>query len=466
MKKLKQSTLQLFLLTVMGLLFITGTIAQTSNINTDTAQRLDEYVAALNKLGPFSGSVLLAKNGQVVASKGFGLANQEYDVPNTPQTKFRIGSITKQFTAIAVMILQERGKLNVQDPICKYLADCPESWQSITLHQLLTHTSGIPNFVTLPEYKEIAMQPSAPDEIIQKFKNKPLDFKPGEKFNYSNSGYIVLGRIIEKASGEKYKDFLRKNIFEPLKMNNTGYDHYQAVLKNRAEGYVWRNGFSRDRYIDMSVPYAAGGLYSTVEDLFLWDQALYTDKLISKKSLAAIFTPVKENYGYGWLMGSLFNHQNESHSGSIEGFKSIIARYPNEKASVIILSNIGNVNLSGMTRDFAAMVFGEKYELPKAPLPPKERVVAAIKIDSKILDIYVGQYEFPMFVLNVTKEGDRLMAQPSSGGPKAELIPESETKFFIREEEGSQFVFASDGSKVTHIEATLRGQQFKGKKIK
>jgi hypothetical protein len=238
------------------------------------------------------------------------------------------------------------------------------------------------------------------------------------------------------------------------------------VLKNRAEGYVWRNGFSRDRYIDMSVPYAAGGLYSTVEDLFLWDQSLYTDKLISKKSLVAIFTPVKENYGYGWLMGSLFNHQNESHSGSIEGFKSIIARYPNEKASVIILSNIGNVNLSGMTRDFAAMVFGEKYELPKAPLPPKERVVAAIKIDSKILGIYVGQYEFPMFVLNVTKEGDRLMAQPSSGGPKAELIPESETKFFIREEEGSQFVFASDGSKVTHIEATLRGQQFKGKKIK
>jgi hypothetical protein len=312
------------------------------------------------------------------------------------------------------------------------------------------------------------MFPATPDELIQKFKNKPLDFQPGEKFNYSNSGYIVLGRIIEKASGEAYEDFLRKNIFEPLKMINTGYDRNQTILKNRAEGYVWRNRFVRDRYIDMSIPFAAGGLYSTIEDLFLWDQALYTNKLVSRKSLDTIFTPVKENYGYGWLMGSQFNRKNESHSGSIEGFKTAISRYPDEKASIIILSNIGNVNLSGMMRDFAAMLFGEKYELPKAPPPPKERpATAAIKIDSKVSDSYVGQYEFPMFVLNVTKEADRLMAQPSSGGPKAELIPESETKFFIREEQGSQFVFVKDeNGAVTRIDAVLRGQQYKVKKIK
>lgn len=466
MKTLKQSIRHFSILTLLLLSSITNAFAQSAAVNSDVARRVDEYVLALNKLGSFNGSILIAKNGQVIVSKGFGMANLEYDAPDTPQTKFRIASITKQFTAVAVMMLQERGKLNVQDSVCKFLAECPESWRNITLHHLLTHTSGIPDLVVLPEYRQFKMSSLNPEEIIGKFRNKPLDFQPGEKFNYSNSGYILLGYVIEKASGDRYEDFLRKNVFEPLKMTNTGYDHNKTVLKNRAEGYVWQGAFLHDQYIDMSIPFAAGGLYSTVEDLFLWDRALYTNSPVSKKSLDIIFTPSKNDYGYGWVIGTDSNRRVASHSGSIEGFKSVIARYPDEQVSVIVLSNIGNIKLGGMARDFAAMVFGEKYELPKAASPPASEPVAA-KVDPKIYDAYVGQYELPMFVLTITKEGDRLMAQPNSGGGmKAELIPESETKFFVKGE-GLQITFVKDAAGVvTHIDLLLGGQQSKGKKIK
>ncbi len=468
MKNLKQLMQGFLILITVILLSLTSGFAQSSGSDADIIRKLDEYIAALNKLGSFNGSILIAKNNQVIVRKGFGMANLEYNVLNTPDTKFRIASITKQFTAMAVMMLQERGKLNVRDSVCKYLTACPESWQGMTLHNLLTHSSGIPDIVTFPDYQQFKMLPSTPEESIQKFKNKPLDFPPGEKFNYSNSGYILLGHIIEKVSGDKYEDFLRKNIFEPLKMTNTGYDHYEKVLNNRAEGYVLRrSGFVRGQYIDMSIPFAAGGLYSTIEDLFLWDRSLYTNDLVSKKSLDAIFTPEKGEYGYGWVIGRQFNRRIATHSGSIEGFKSVIARYPAEQVSIVVLSNIGNIMISSMAGDLAAMVFGEKYELPKVASlvtsPVNER--AAVKVDPKIYDAYTGQYELPMFVFTVTKEGDRLIGQTNSA-MKAELIPKSETVFFIKEQQDLQITFVRDekGS-VTHIDVKVGGQQFKGKKI-
>ncbi len=229
-------------------------------------------------------------------------------MPNTPQTVFRLGSITKQFTPMAVIMLQERNKLNVQDPICKYLENCPAAWQPVTIRHLLTHTSGIPNFTDFPDFAKIKALPVTHASLIERFKDKPLEFAPGEKFNYSNSGDYLLGVITERASGKSYADFLRENIFATLVMKQTGYDDNKSIIKNRAAGYARQGGsIVNASYTDMSVPFASGALYTTTEDLLRCEQSFYTEKLVKRKSLDEMFTPFKEGYGYGWSIGKMFD---------------------------------------------------------------------------------------------------------------------------------------------------------------
>ena len=329
--------------------------------HTDLAPRADEYLSAETRAGRFSGAALIARDGKVLFSRGYGFANAEHEVPNTPQTKFRLGSVTKQFTAMAIMILQERGKLSTQDPVAKYVPDCPDAWRDITLHHVLTYTAGIPNLTTFPDYRQTMMLPSSIASTVARFKNRPLEFKPGERFQYSNSGYILLGYIIELVSGGSYEDFLRRNIFEPLKMADSGYDHYEPVLKHRAAGYARPVGKSINApYQDMSIPHGAGALYSTTEDLLRWDQALYTGQLVSQKSIETIFTPNKNNYAYGWMVSEQFGRKEISHGGQINGFSSFIARYPADKVCVIVLSNFGQTKPRQISLDLAAMLFGEK----------------------------------------------------------------------------------------------------------
>lgn len=294
------------------------------------------------------------------------MANLEYDVPNNPQTKFRIGSITKQFTAMAVLILQERGKLNLQDSICRYVADCPAAWQPITIHHLLTHTSGIPDLVRLPGFWETITLPTKLTDTIARLKREPLEFRPGEQFKYGNSGYLISAFIIEKVSGKSYEDFLRENIYLPLKMFNSGYARNDTILKNRASGYSRKDRkMVNASYIDMSIPIGAGSQYSTVDDLFIWDQALYTEKLVSKRALDVMFTPFKENYGYGWEITRQFNRRVIEHIGDINGFGAYIARYPDDKVLVVVLSNYEGTKVKRINQDLAAIVFGKKYSLPE-----------------------------------------------------------------------------------------------------
>ena len=254
------------------------------------------------KAAGFQGSVLLAKGGKVIFAKGYGLANIELDVPNTPQTKFRLGSITKQFTATAVLQLQERGKLKVTDPISTYIPNAPAPWNGITLHHLLTHTSGIPSYTDEPSYQaRMHERASTPLEFLHRFRDLPLSFPPGEKFHYDNSGYFLLGVILEQVSGMKYENYLRQNIFAPLQMTNTGYDWPATILKDRASGYT-KDGDGQIRnadFLDMGQPYAAGSLYSTVLDLYKWDRALYTTKVLSAKSIEAAFAPNPYDWGKG-----------------------------------------------------------------------------------------------------------------------------------------------------------------------
>jgi len=281
---------------------------------------------------------------------------------NTAQTKFRIASLTKQFTAMAILILQKQGKLDVRDRICTYLSECPAAWQKIAIHHLLTHTSGIPDFTSFPDFKITMRSPSSPTQTIARFKDKPLDFQSGEKFSYSDSGYILLGAIIERASGATYEAFLRDNIFAPLQMGNSGYDHNSGDL---AIGYRDQTSVPAD-FIDMTIPYAAGGLYSTVEDLYRWDRALYTDKPIPKELRDMMFTPFAVpkkgglGYGYGWGIGEEDNHLLVNHEGAINGFQSGIYRYPNDKIVIIILGNQQDMNLFEMRTQIAKIVFEKK----------------------------------------------------------------------------------------------------------
>lgn len=332
------------------------------------ALTLDSYLNQQVAKGVLSGSVLVEHNGMLF-SKSYNLADVDARIPNTPQTRFRIGSNTKQFTAMAILILQDRGKLNVQDHICRYIPACPADWQPITIAELLTHSSGIPDYTNFPDFVSTWTQPTTPAALIARFKDMPLDFTPGSVFRYSNSGYVLLGYIIERVSGESYATFLHENIFVPLKMNNTGYDTTYPALPQHATGY-YADRSKPDPY-DMSVLYAAGALYSTVEDLYLWDAALLAGKLVSRQALDAMFTlhmpcpksglggcllSTDKGYGYGWFIGSEPQGKLIYHVGRIDGFVTYNGFYPARHLIVVVLSNWETTNVLKIGLTLASMV--------------------------------------------------------------------------------------------------------------
>ena len=300
-------------------------------------------------------------------------------------------------------------------------------------------------------------------ELIAKFKDKPLDFKPGEKFRYSNSGYVVLGQVIETAAGENYASFLNKTIFAPLEMKDTGYDSLEPIIKHRASGYTRRLGIllSNCDYVDMSIPHAAGALYSTVEDLLKWDQALYTEKLLPRKSLETMFTPFKDNYGYGWVIDKKRGRTRYAHGGGIMGFVTIIERYPEVKLLVAALSNLENSPIGPIGDDLAAIAAGDKYVIPREP--------KVAKVDPALYDAYAGRYEADVpgkgkEVITVSRDGTRLTCQPA-GKSRVVLVPESETSFYIRAGDvEARFVKDSSGKAAT-LTMIQEGQEITARRL-
>jgi CubicO group peptidase (beta-lactamase class C family) len=326
----------------------------------DKAERLRRYLETTALNGHFSGAVLVARNGKPLVAKAYGLANAEHQVPNTTKTKFRIGSVTKQFTAVAIMMLQDRGKLSVSDPIDKYLHDIPDQWKGITIHQLLSHTSGLMHSWALPEFENTIMIPATPEETLAKFKDKPLVFKPGEGYLYSGLGYFILARVIEEVTGATYDEFLRANICALLGMSDTGSDRPEPVTANRASGYVLKEGYLENAPpIYMPILTGGGNLYSTIEDLLRWDQALSSGRLVSKKSFEAMTTPVRNDYGYGWLITEEFGRRMMTHGGAVPGFTAFIARYVDDQVTIIVLSNVTVIPASQVGKELAAIVFAE-----------------------------------------------------------------------------------------------------------
>jgi CubicO group peptidase (beta-lactamase class C family) len=331
------------------------------------AEAIDEVLTLLSNGGLFNGSVLVSENGRVIFKKGYGLADFEWDIPNTPDTKFRLGSITKQFTATLVMQLVEEGKLSVDATLSSLLPYYrKDTGERVTVHHLLRHTSGIPSYTGLPNFRsEISRDPYDVQEFVEKFCSGDLEFDPGTEWAYDNSGYFLLGAILEEVTGQPYDELLRERIFDPLEMDDSGYDWSRPILPKRARGYQRaRDGIRNADYLDMSLPYAAGSLYSTVEDLFLWDQALYGEAVLSAGAKQQMFSPGLEDYGYGWrIRRQPIGPDNAerltiSHGGGINGFNTVIMRVPQDRHLVVLLNNTGGTTLGSMVNGILGILYG------------------------------------------------------------------------------------------------------------
>ena len=415
-------------------------------------QVVQSYVAAKQ----FMGSVLVAKGDQIILSKGYGFGNLEWQVPNSPESKFRLGSITKQFTAACILMLEERGKLKVDDPIKKYMADAPAAWDKISFYHLLTHTSGIPSFTSFPDYASTEPFPATPEKLVARFRDKPLEFQPGEKWNYSNSGYILLGYLIEKITGEPYSRFVQQNIFDPLGMKDSGYDSNTAIILHRDSGYTPNaNGeLQNTGYIDMTIPLSAGGLYSTTLDLLKWEQGLFGGKLISAASLQKMTTPFKSDYAFGLAVQDAKGHKLIDHGGGIEGFNTELAYYPDEKLTVVVLSNQNTGATGDIGMKLAAVTRGEPVVLTS------ER--KEIRVAPSILEKYVGTYELaPSFSIVMTVENGQLMTQ-ATGQPKFPLFAESENKFFLKVVDAEVEFLQNDKGQVDSLILHQGGRDVKG----
>jgi CubicO group peptidase (beta-lactamase class C family) len=357
-------------------------------------QELDRLVQQYHQLRQFNGSVLVANEKGVLLKKGYGSANFEWNVPNTPDTKFRLASVSKQFTATLILQLVAEGKLQLDDTLDKLLPDYrKDTGARITLTQLLNHTSGIPNYTSAPDFfPKMSRNPYTVAEFIPLFASGDLRFEPGSKFEYSNSGYYLLGAIIERATGKTYAQALQERIFTPLGMKDSGYDVSAKVLPKRASGYeLKQEGYVNAPYLDMTVPYAAGSLYSTVEDLHRWDRALYGDTLLPAALKQKMFTPGLEHYGFGWGIESMTLDDGKTqvaligHSGGINGFSTRIFRGAEGKEVVILLDNTSR---GDKLKELAAGLFSVMHGIaPRVPRPSIREHLSAMLDTAPVADV-------------------------------------------------------------------------------
>ena len=362
----------------------------------DHAAKIQEVLTLANKYRVFNGSALVAENGKIIYKGAFGMANMEWGIPNAPDTRFRLGSITKQFTSMLTLQLVEQGKIKLDGKISDYLPDYRKDiGEKVTIHHLLTHTSGIPSYTSQPRFfEDVSRNPYKVADFVQKYASGNLEFEPGSKFSYNNSGYFLLGAIIEKVTGKTYEQVLKENILDPAGMKNTGYDHSDTLIPKRAAGYTkTADGYTNAAYLDMSIPYAAGSLYSTVEDLYLWDQVLYTDKLLTAASKELMYKPFLDNYAYGWSVSDASFKVNDQpvqiirHGGGINGFSTMIARFPKEKNLIVVLDNTAQ-NTGRLSETITKIIYNQPYQ------PPKQSIVALLEktIAEQGVDAAIAQY--------------------------------------------------------------------------
>ena len=428
-----------------------------------TAKKLDSLIEGYNQVHKFSGSVLVAKNGQILLEKGYGNKNFQTHTLNDANTIYQIASITKQFTSTVILKLVELKKMNLADRLSKYFPGLPDA-ANITIYNLLTHTAGIPNYTLDSAFmKDVVNKNDKPLNIVDALiKYNKLDFSPGTKWNYSNQGYQLLGEIIQKVTKMSYYQAVRKYIFTPLHMNNSGFDFTNLKNSDKATGYWTFPENDKDEVapvIDSSVSFSAGAIYSTITDLYKWHKGLQTYKIVSKASLDQAYTPFKNHYGFGWQIDTIFGKRVISHSGDTYGFKTNIARVTEDDVCIILLNNIEDQEMRGqITRDIFAVLYNQPYTVS---VKRQE-----IQVKEEILNKYTGTYQInPQVSMMITVENGRLWVQ-ASGQPKMQLFAQKENFFFSKDVDGQvEFVIDQTG-KIDKLFLFVNGNQIPGKKIK
>jgi CubicO group peptidase (beta-lactamase class C family) len=386
---------------------------------------VDKILSAF-KVNQPGATVLIARDGQILYKKALGMANIELAVPMQADHVFRIGSVTKQFTAIAILQLMEQGKLNLQDDITRFIPDYPVQGNKITIEHLLTHTSGIRDHTSIPDTIQRSKLDFTPKEMIDYFKDQPIRFAPGRRYEYSNSNYTLLGYIIEKITGKGYAQYLEENFFKPLGMSNSFYASETKIIKNRADGYS-KNGedFTNAAYISMTQPYAAGSILSTVGDLFKWQQAVQSFKLVKKETLDKAWTRYqlndgnKSNYGYGWRQGYIQESPTQWHGGLVNGFKSMIMYLPKENAFVAVLSNCESYPIEDVTAKLAALAIGNRYQYKE------------MAVNTTVLREYTGVYENEKGQQRIISVAGNALYAQLNRSPKSQIKAYKKDWFFF-----------------------------------
>jgi CubicO group peptidase (beta-lactamase class C family) len=423
-------------------------------------ERLDQIANSYTLDNTFMGSVLVARGNEILLNKGYGEANVEQNIPNDPNTKLRIGSLTKQFTAALVLLLQQDGKIRIEDPVRKYLLDAPKSWDKITLTELLGHNSGIPEIQSDPRFRSWAMSPHTHAEEFALFKDRPLNFEPGSKNEYSNSNYLVLGAVIEKVTGEDFGTLLHNRILKPLGMNDSGVDKDGPVLPKRAQGYNNNNGRLVPAASEsMSVPWSAGSIYSTANDLLRWEHGLFGGKVLSAASLEAMTTPGKVSHGFGIGVTAEDGMKLVEHNGAIEGFVAHLAYVPEPRIAVIVLSNVFGGAPPAMGNQLVEAMLGKTVVLAS------ER--KALPISSEDLARFVGTYQMSSgMAFTFTARGDSL--EMNAAGTIAPLlyqgVKEGHPRFYVAMIDGEiEFVPDPSGA-MTTVLSHQHGNEQSGKR--
>lgn len=540
-------------------LFLLSYHVFAQKINTEElSAHFDKILVEQFKQNETGATVLVARNGQIIYKKAFGMANLELDIPMQVDNVFWIASMGKQFTAVAILQLIDQGKLNLQDEITKFIPDYPTHGHKITIEHLLTHTSGIHNYSGIKDPDRKLVLDCTPDEVIDFFKNLPMRFVPGTAWEYSNSGYFLLGYVIEKITGKKYSEYLEENYFKKLDMTNSFFANDKRIIKNRVGAYSYGdNGFINSRYLNPTIIYSAGAIQTTVEDFYKWHQAVHSYKLVKKESLDQAFKRYKlidgkdVDYGYGWKLGYVYESPSIWHGGGIEGFGNMEIYLPKEDVFVVVFTNCDCTYPKDIASRLAALACGKPYDYKETPVPqmllndyvglyenqkghqrilsvtenqlhsqlgrgPKSKLKAyekdmfffeddamqtfefarnkkgnisslttkkltgievwnktdkplpnenGIKVDLKILETYVGDYEIPSVLsFSVLIEQDRLFIK-ANGQDQFEIFADAENKFFSKVND-AQFEFVKDYSgKITNLILNQGGKEAEAKKI-
>ncbi|THU31527.1 serine hydrolase [Niastella caeni] len=426
----------------------------------NVTSRLDTLLQAYATQYKFNGTVLVAKNGEILLNKGYGYRNAAIRLLHDKYSVFQIGSVTKQFTTAIIQKLQQEGKLNVQDPISKYFPQYPKG-DSITIEQLMLHTSGIYSYTNDRTFMQNEVsKPANKEKMIALFRDKPLDFSPGTNWRYSNSAYSLLGYIIESVTGKPYEQVVREYIFIPLKMTHSGFDFTHLQNKEKSIGYfsLTDRDTLKSPIVDSSVAYSAGSIYSTTEDLYRWHQGLQKNIILSNAQQEKAYTPVKNKYGYGWTIDSLYGKRVVAHGGGIHGFTSNFSRLAADDVCIVLLCNTSSPELHNITKSIYAILYNKPYEIPR----PRK----VISITEEKLKQYIGVYTIKENLqLTITLKDGNLVATPT-GQPTAILFPEKEDYFFVKQPEVQLQFTRNEKKEVDGFTLYQNGSEVKCPKIK